>query len=120
MDWHTLKEAKEVDAESFENESMKRIGMIPEIVVRYKSPYFQHIFSGGYSAGYYSYIWAEVLDADAYESFKENGLFNRDLANSFRKNILERGSIEDAMTMYVKFKGREPKIDALLKKRGLK
>jgi len=61
-----------------------------------------------------------VLDADAYESFKEKGLFNRELANSFRKNILERGSIEDAMTMYVKFKGREPKIDALLKKRGLK
>jgi peptidyl-dipeptidase Dcp len=120
MDWHTLKEAKELDAEKFENESMKKIGLIPEIAPRYRSPYFQHAFSGGYDAGYYSYIWAEVLDADAFQSFKEKGLFNKELANSFRKNLLERGCIDDAMAMFVKFKGREPKIDGLLEKRGLK
>jgi peptidyl-dipeptidase Dcp len=120
MDWHTLTDAKEQDAIKFEEASMKKIGLIPEIIPRYKSPYFQHVFSGGYSAGYYSYIWAEVLDSDAYESFKENGIFNQEVAKSFRTNILEKGGIEEGMDMYIKFKGAEPKIDALLKNRGLK
>ncbi len=119
MDWHTLAEAKEVDAEKFESDSLNKIGLIPEIVVRYRSPYFTHIFSGGYSAGYYSYIWAEVLDADAFQAFKETTLFNQEKALALRKNIYERGGTEDPMTLYVRFRGFEPKIDALLKKRGL-
>ena len=119
MDWHTLTKAEEVDAVKFESESLNRIGLIPEIVVRYRSPYFSHIFSGGYSAGYYSYIWAEVLDADAFQAFKETSLFNPEKALALRKNIYEKGGTEDPMTLYVRFRGFEPKIDALLKKRGL-
>ena len=93
--------------------------MIPELVVRYRSPYFHHIFSGGYSSGYYSYIWAEVLDADAFEAFKETGLFDQKIAKSYRMNILEKGGTEDPMILYKRFRGAEPKIEALLKKRGL-
>ena len=119
MDWHTLTEAKEEDALHFEEASLKKIGLIPQIVVRYRSPYFQHIFSGGYSSGYYSYIWAEVLDADAFEAFKETGLFDQKTAQSFRNNILAKGGTEEPMTLYKRFRGAEPKIDALLKKRGL-
>ncbi len=119
MDWHTLTKAEEVDAEKFESDSLNKIGLIPEIVVRYRSPYFTHIFSGGYSSGYYSYIWAEVLDADAFQAFKETTLFNPEKALSLRKNIYEKGGTEDPMTLYVRFRGFEPKIDALLNKRGL-
>ena len=119
MDYHILEDAKELDPIKFEEESMKRIGMIPEIVVRYRSTNFQHIFSGGYSAGYYSYIWSEVLDADAFEAFKEKGIFDTQTALSFRKNILEKGGSEDPMILYKKFRGREPKVEPLLKKRGL-
>ena len=119
MDWHTLTKAEEVDAEKFESDSLNKIGLIPEIVVRYRSPYFTHIFSGGYSSGYYSYIWAEVLDADAFQAFKETTLFNPEKALALRKNIYEKGGTEDPMTLYVRFRGFEPKIDALLKKRGL-
>jgi peptidyl-dipeptidase Dcp len=93
--------------------------LIPEIVVRYRSPYFRHIFSGGYSSGYYSYIWSEVLDADAFKAFKETSIFNQEIARSFRNNILATGGTEDAMTLYERFRGAEPKIDALLKRRGL-
>ncbi len=117
MDWHTLTEAKEPDVKKFEAESMKKIGLIPEIVVRYKSPYFGHIFSGGYSSGYYSYIWAEVLDADAYQAFKETSLFDQKTALAFRKNILEKGGTENPMTLYKRFRGAEPKIDAVLKRK---
>jgi len=119
MDWHTLTDNKELDALEFEAESLNNIGLISEIIVRYKSPYFNHIFSGGYSSGYYSYIWAEVLDADAFEAFKETSLFDQKTALAFRKNILEKGNTEEAMTLYKRFRGAEPKIDALLKKRGL-
>ncbi|HGY55941.1 MAG TPA: M3 family peptidase [Caldithrix abyssi] len=119
MDWHTLTEAKEQDAAAFEKQSLDRIGLIPEIVVRYRSPYFRHIFAGGYSAGYYSYIWAEVLDADAFEAFKKTGLFNRETANVFRKNILASGNSDDPMVLYKRFRGREPSIEPLLKRRGL-
>ena len=119
MDWHTRTEAKELDAVKFDAETMARIGLIPEIVSRYLSPYFTHIFSGGYSAGYYSYIWAAVLDSDAFEAFKETSLFDRATAESFRMNILERGGTEDPMVLYKRFRGREPKIEPLLKKRGL-
>ncbi|MGD9899135.1 MAG: M3 family metallopeptidase [Calditrichaceae bacterium] len=119
MDWHTLTEAKELDPAEFENNSMNKIGLIPEIVSRYKSPYFRHIFSGGYSSGYYSYIWAAVLDADAFEAFKENGLFDQKTALAFRENVLSKGGSDDPMTLYVKFRGAEPKIEPLLKRRGL-
>jgi len=120
MDWHTLTEAKELDPGEFETKSLSKIGLIPEIIVRYRSPYFNHIFSGGYSSGYYSYIWAEVLDADAFEAFKETSLFDQKTAQAFRKNILERGGTEDPMTLYKSFRGAEPKVESLLKRRGLK
>ncbi len=120
MDWHMLAEAKELDADEFEAESLNKIGLIPEIIVRYKSPYFNHIFSGGYASGYYSYIWAEVLDADAFQAFKETSLFDQKTAQSFRENILERGGTEDPMVLYKRFRGAEPKVEYLLKKRGLK
>ena len=119
MDWHTLAEPKELNPEEFEASSMARIDLIPEIVVRYKSPYFNHIFSGGYSAGYYSYIWSEVLDSDAFEAFKETGLFNQETARKFRENILSAGGTQDPMVLYVRFKGAEPSVEPLLKKRGL-
>ncbi len=118
MDWHTLADATEQDALPFEDASMKKIGLIPEIVVRYRSPYFSHIFSGGYSAGYYSYIWSEVLDADAFQAFKETSLFDQKTAQSFRDNILAKGYTDDPMTLYKRFRGREPKVEPLLKRRG--
>ncbi|UCH63037.1 MAG: M3 family metallopeptidase [Fidelibacterota bacterium] len=119
MDWHTLTEAEELEPLEFENASLDRIGLIPEIVTRYRSTYFRHIFSGGYSSGYYSYIWAEVLDADAFQAFKEAGLFDQKTALAFRENILATGGTEDPMTLYKRFRGAEPKIGALLKRRGL-
>lgn len=119
MDWHTLTEPKEEDAAAFEKASMGRIGLIPQIVVRYRSPYFAHVFSGGYSSGYYSYIWSEVIDADAFEAFKETSLFDPATAGSLRDNILSRGSSEDPMTLYKKFRGREPKVEPLLKRKGI-
>jgi len=119
MDWHTLTTPEEKDALVFENASMKKIGLIPEIVVRYRTPYFAHIFSGGYSAGYYSYLWSEVLDADAFEAFKEHGLFDKATATSFRKNILEKGGTEDPMVEYVNFRGKKPSIEPMLKRKGL-
>lgn len=119
MDWHTLKTTEEQDAIQFEDQSMAAIGLIPEIIVRYRSPYFRHIFAGGYSAGYYSYIWAEVLDSDAFQAFKETSLFDRETANRFRKYILSAGGTDDPMEMYKRFRGREPEIGPLLQKRGL-
>jgi peptidyl-dipeptidase Dcp len=119
MDWHSLTEAKEVEPLAFEAASMARIGLIPEIVSRYRTTYFNHIFSGGYSAGYYSYLWAEVLDSDAFQAFKETSLFDQATAQSFRKNILEKGNSDDPMALYKAFRGREPSIEPLLKKRGL-
>jgi len=113
MDWHTLSEAKELDVHEFETASLNKIGLIPEIIVRYKSPYFNHIFSGGYASGYYSYIWAEVLDADAFEAFKETSLFDQKTAQSFRENVLERGGTEDPMILYKRFRGAEPTVEAL-------
>ena len=119
MDWHSLTVPEEKDVTGFEKESLNKIGLIPEIESRYQSTNFQHIFSGGYSSGYYSYIWAAVLDADAFEAFEEKGLFDHATALSFRKNILEKGGSENPMELYKRFRGREPKVDALLKKRGL-
>ena len=104
---------------AFEKESLTKIGLLPQIESRYQSTNFAHIFSGGYPSGYYSYIWAAVLDADAFEAFKEKSLFDQATAISFRKNILEKGGSEDVMTLYKRFRGAEPKVDALLKRRGL-
>ncbi|MEJ2048238.1 MAG: M3 family metallopeptidase [Calditrichota bacterium] len=119
MDWHTITNTANLDPVAFEKASLSKIGLIPEIVVRYRSPYFRHIFAGGYSAGYYSYIWAEVLDADAFQAFKETSIFDQATARSFRENILAAGNTEDPMVLYKKFRGREPGIDALLVRRGL-
>lgn len=120
MDYHTLKEIGDLDVLAFEDSCMTSIGLIPQIPPRYRSTYFQHTMTGGYTAGYYSYIWAEVLDADAYQAFVETGdIFDRATATRFREKILKRGGSEEAMKMYVDFRGSEPKIDALLKKRGL-
>jgi peptidyl-dipeptidase Dcp len=118
MGWHTLTEAKEQDTLAFDAAAMKKIGLIPQIVVRYRSPYFQHIFSYGYSAGYYSYLWSQVLDADAFQAFKETSLYDAATAASFRTNIMASGDTDDAMAHYKKFRGREPKVDALLKRKG--
>lgn len=119
LDYHTQEAPINANADEFEKASMNKIGLIGEIIPRYRSTYFSHIFSGGYSSGYYSYIWSGVLDTDAFQAFKETELFNQEKAQAFRKEILERGGTDEPMTMYVNFRGAEPKIDALLKKRGL-
>lgn len=119
MNYHTLTDTQEVDTLKFENDYFKKIGLIPEIISRYRSTYFQHII-GGYDAGYHAYIWAEVLDCDAFEAFKETSLFDKKTAESFRKNILANGGKEDEAVIYKRFRGKEAIIDGLLKKRGLK
>jgi peptidyl-dipeptidase Dcp len=118
MKYHTLTEGQDLDINQFEKDYFDEIGLIPEIVSRYRSTYFNHIM-GGYAAGYYSYIWSEVLDCDAFEAFKETSLFDQKNANSFRTNILEKNGAADYKTMYVNFRGREARIEPLLKKRGL-
>ncbi|MCK9400249.1 MAG: M3 family metallopeptidase [Bacteroidales bacterium] len=119
MDWHTRIDTTQVDAIAFENQSMAKIGLIPEIVVRYRTPYFAHIFAGGYSSGYYSYLWAEVLDADAFEAFKETSLFDPSTAKAFREYILSRGGTDDPMNLYKLFRGKEPDVKPMLKRKGL-
>lgn len=119
MQYHTQKGNITVDAETFEKEAMNKINLPSTIIPRYRSTYFNHIFAGGYSAGYYSYIWSGVLDTDAFEVFKINGLFNQDYAKSFRKNVLEKGGTEDPMELYKSFRGAEPSTEPLLRKRGL-
>jgi peptidyl-dipeptidase Dcp len=118
MEWHTLASAAEPDTGTLERMALARMGMPDQIVPRYRSTYFQHIFTSGYSAGYYSYIWAEVLDADAFGAFEEKGIFNQSLAKSFRVNILEKGRTREPIDLYKQFRGREPEVDYLLKKRG--
>lgn len=118
MAFHTLETPKDIDIATFEKNYLDKLGLIPEIVARYRSTYFSHI-TGGYDAGYYSYIWAGVLDNDAFEAFKEEGIFNQELAAKFRDNVLAKNGIENAMKMYVDFRGREPEIGPLLKNRGL-
>lgn len=118
MDYHTQTEKKEFDVRDFETASMKKIGLIEEIIPRYRSTYFSHIFSGGYSAGYYAYMWAEVLDSDAFQPFVEKGLFDKETATSFRSNILSKGNSDDAMKLYKHYRGAEPDPIYLLKNRG--
>ena len=120
MAWHLLEEPVEHDARAFENAEMARVGLIDEIIPRYRSTYFNHIFSGGYSAGYYSYLWAEVLDKDAFQAFVETGdLFDPETAARLREEILSKGGTRPGMDLYVNFRGREPSIEALLDARGL-
>ena len=120
MDWHTLDTAEVQDTAEFEKKSLAKIGLIDEIESRYRSTYFSHIFAGGYSSGYYSYIWSAVLDSDGFSAFKESGdLFNPDLASKYRRFVLEAGGTYEAMDAYKSFRGSEPKIEPLLKKRGL-
>lgn len=120
LDYHAISEEKPLDINAFENAIMTRIGLIPEILPRYRSTYFAHIAAWGYSAGYYSYIWSGVLDNDAFEAFKETSLFDPATALSFRENVLEKNGMADPADLYRAFRGRDPKIDALLKNRGLK
>ncbi len=120
MNYHTLSKDQEIaDVAKFEQGAMQKIGLTSAISPRYRSTYFNHSFSGGYSAGYYSYIWSEMLDADAFEYFQQKGIFDPATALSYRKNILEKGGTEDPMILYKNFRGQEPTIDALLKRRGL-
>lgn len=116
--YYTLEAPVMVDVQTFEKDFFTKIGLIPEIVSRYRSTYFLHIIDG-YDSGYYSYTWAAVLDNDAFEAFREKGVFDRATAESFRRNILEKDGTMDAMQMYVNFRGREPQIEPLLKNRGL-
>lgn len=119
MSWHTLEKPFEGDVLAFENESMDPTLVLPKLENTGMSTSFNHIFSGGYAAGYYSYKWAEVLDADAYSVFAKNGIFDKKTADSFRKNILMRGGTEHPMVLYKRFRGQEPTIDALLKRNGI-
>src|SRR5690606_10071721 len=119
LDYHTQTSKINTGVNEFESASMKKIGLIDAIIPRYRSTYFNHIFAGGYSAGYYSYIWSGVLDTDAFEAFKTTELFNPELALKFRKNILEKGGSEDPMELYKRFRGAEPSVEPLLRKRGL-
>lgn len=119
MAYHAIKTPITGDVNTFEKAAMDKIGLIDAIIPRYRSTYFQHIFSGGYSAGYYAYIWAEVLDSDAYAAFKEKGLFDEVTAASFRKNILEKGGTVNPAELYRAFRGKDPDPIHLMKKRGL-
>jgi len=119
MNYHAATKPITTEVNEFENEAMAKIGLIDAIIPRYRSSYFQHIFSGGYSAGYYSYIWSEVLDADAFAAFKEKGIYDQGTAVSFRKSILERGGTGNPAKMYRAFRGADPNPIHLMKKRGL-
>jgi peptidyl-dipeptidase Dcp len=119
LKWHMLESAEGLDPEAFEAQACKEMGLIDEIIPRYRSTYFAHIFSGGYSAGYYSYLWAEVLDKDAFELFKEKGIFDKETSMSFRRNVLEMGGSDEPMDLYRRFRGADPDAGALLRARGL-
>ncbi len=119
MKWHELTSAEGLDPMAFEEAACKEMGLIDEIIPRYRSTYFAHIFSGGYSAGYYSYLWAEVLDKDAFELFMQKGIFDKETAMSFRRNVLEMGGSDEPMDLYRRFRGADPDSGALLRGRGL-
>ncbi|MBR7157107.1 MAG: M3 family metallopeptidase, partial [Bacteroidales bacterium] len=118
MAWHTITSVPE-DVVAFENEAVKECVLLPVIEGTAFSTSFSHIFAGGYAAGYYSYKWAEVLEADAFKYFKEMGIFNKEAAENFRKNLLSRGNIEDADVLYRNFRGRDPQPEALMEKLGM-
>lgn len=119
MNLHKLTDTQNLDVLAYEKEAMDKLGLIPEIAPRYRTTYFNHII-GGYAAGYYSYLWANVLDNDAFEAFKEHGIFDKKTADLFRNNVLEKGNSEDPMTLYKNFRGTEPQLEPMLKNRGMK
>ncbi|MBO5974970.1 MAG: M3 family metallopeptidase [Paludibacteraceae bacterium] len=118
--WQTLEQPFEGDVIDFGNEAMEQVAVLPVVPNTHMQTAFNHIFSGGYAAGYYSYKWSEVLDADAFSLFKQNGIFDKETADSFRINILEKGSSEDLSVLYKRFRGQDPSIDALMKRDGIK
>lgn len=123
LEWGKLNlgEGESVDVMDFERKVAEKLAMPAELQFRYRSPYFKHVFgSDGYASGYYTYLWAEVLDSDGFELFEERGIFDPETAASFKKNVLEAGGSEDPMELYIKFRGRKPDVDALLRARGLK
>jgi peptidyl-dipeptidase Dcp len=120
LDWHTRTDPEPVDAGAFERASMARIGLLPQVPVRHRTPYFAHSMGGEYAAGYYGYLWSAVLDSDAFQAFKEQGdIFDPAIARSFRTHILEKGGSEDPLELYRRFRGRDPSVAPLLRKRGL-
>ncbi len=119
MAYYSMTEEKDLDIEKFEKEFFAKKKLIPEITSRYRTTYFNHIFASGYSAGYYSYIWSGILDNDGFEAFKETSLFNKELAERYRKTVLAPNGLKDPAEMYRNFRGRDPKIEPLLKSRGL-
>ena len=119
LNWHSVTDTNVRPTATFETEGMDKLGLIKEISPRYRSTYFSHIFAGGYSAGYYSYIWSDVFGADAFQAFKENGIFDQKTAKAFRDNILSKGSSDDVLKLYRQFRGRDAEIAPLLKSRGL-
>ncbi len=119
MNLHNLKNTEGIDVVAYEKEAMEQLGLIPQIAPRYRTTYFNHII-GGYAAGYYSYLWANVLDNDAFEAFKEHGIFDKQTAALFRQNVLEKGDSEDPMVLYKNFRGAEPQLAPMLKNRGMK
>ncbi len=118
MNWH-IQEEPVNDANAFERKTLDEIGLIPEIASRYRSTYFAHIFAGGYSMGYYSYLWTEVLEADAFEPFRQKGIYDKETADKLKKYVYSAGNTDDLMTQYIRYRGSEPEIEPLLKKRGL-
>jgi len=119
MSWHSLETAELQDANTFEKDVLKKMGLIDEISPRYRTGYYSHIFAGGYSSGYYGYIWSNIYDADTWLAFKENGIFDQKTAELYRKHVLESGGTEDPAKMYRRFRGQDPKVNALLERRGL-
>ncbi len=128
MKWHELTEEElarmsegdqAANVAAFEAKVCQEMGLPEQIIPRYRTTYFNHIFNSGYSAGYYSYLWAEVLDKDAFEYFRQQGIYNPEVARSFRENLMERGGSEEPMVLYVRFRGAEPDPGALLRARGL-
>nr|HPL77083.1 M3 family metallopeptidase [Paludibacteraceae bacterium] len=119
MAWHTLSSPFEGDVVDFEKQTVAKTQILPYVENTAISPTFNHIFSGGYAAGYYSYKWAEVLDADAFSVFEKNGIFDQATAQSFMENILKKGGTEHPMILYKRFRGQEPSIDALLRRNGI-
>jgi Zn-dependent oligopeptidase len=120
MQWHGSESPGKISSvKEFENDAFADTNLYPEVAENCMSTSFSHIFQGGYSAGYYSYKWAEVLDADAFEYFLEKGIFNKEVATRFKENVLSKGGTEKPMDLYIRFRGKEPKPDALLKRAGL-
>ena len=120
LQYGKLHPTADIDIKAFEDSVARELNMPAEITYRYRSPYFKHVFgSDGYASGYYTYLWAEVLDTDGFELFKEKGIFDPETAKKFKENVLEKGGSVDPMELYVNFRGHEPSVDALLRNRGL-